>query len=445
MVELLHGDCRDVMAGLPAGSVHCVVTSPPYWALRAYKDGDDPIPDGVWGGDPDCEHQWGDAPMPPKVSNRLGLSGGLDGKGRRSNDPDICKPSLVCRLCGAWRGQLGQEPTVEMFIAHLMEVLDAIWRVLRHDGSAWINLGDSYAGGGRGGETPDCKQRTNKGSLIEPFHPQGIPAKNLCLVPQRFAIACQQRGWIVRSEIIWAKNNPMPESVRDRPTKSHEVVWMLTKKPRYFWDAEAVRERGTIPAGTLAAKGSAERQAVDGVNARPPEYKCYSGTRNLRDVWTIPTQSYKEAHFATFPEKLVRPMILAATSAKGCCPACGAPWARVVEMTPEYRALLDSGRAWTDDSGKPQADTNRHPKNHPASVPQKSTTTGWTPTCSCDAGEPVPCTVLDPFIGSGTTAAVAVEMGRKAIGIDASKSYLAIARKRVKKAAAQPALFSEGM
>ena len=248
----------------------------------------------------------------------------------------------------------------------------------------------------------------------------------------------------------------MPESVTDRPTKSHEYVFLLTKSPRYFFDAEAVREKYQEPERMAArrevsgpgtyvytdgdrvagpARGPDGRRVTkvagaDGSIQHRDGERWPNAGRNVRTVWDIATQPYPEAHFATYPEELVRRCVLAGSSERGCCPVCGKPWEREVEMTAEYRALLDSGKAWRTDEGKPDSFTNRQPKDHPANVPPKFETLGWRPACE-HADEPIPCTVLDPFLGSGTTAYVARKHGRRSIGIELNKSYADLAARRM--------------
>ena len=270
ITSLYHGDARDVLAQIPAESVHCIVTSPPYWGLRDY---------------------------------------GID-------------------------GQLGLEPSPEEYCANMVKVFREVWRVLKPTGTVWLNLGDSYSGGG-GAHKPE---HANPG-LSKSAERNGVPTserdvisglkpKDLVGIPWRVAFALQADGWYLRSDIIWSKPNPMPESVTDRPTKAHEYVFLLTKSPRYYYDADAIRE---------------------------PIYSEQG--RNKRSVWEIATQPYPEAHFATFPEKLVEPCILAG------CPQDGV--------------------------------------------------------------------VLDPFVGSGTTLAVAQRLGRRSIGTDLSLAYLDLAVSRL--------------
>ena len=252
--RILVGDVRTRLAEIPDGSVRTCITSPPYFGLRDY---------------------------------------GHD-------------------------GQIGLEQTPDDYVNELVEVFREVRRVLSDDGTLWLNLGDSYAGSGVGGggnrKGNENGQHDALKALGRPPVPTGLKPKDLIGIPWRVAFALQQDGWYLRSDIIWHKPNPMPESVTDRPTKSHEYLFLLTKSPRYYYDHEAIKEDGVIPAGTKVAKGSAERQGLKGVNARPPEYKVYDGKRNKRDVWTINTKPFKGAHFAVMPEALAEPCILAGSA-----------------------------------------------------------------------------------------------------------------------------------
>ena len=431
----------------------------------------------------------------------------------------------ICQLCAAWRGAFGLEPTIEMYVEHSIEVLREIRRVLRPDGVCFWNIGDGYSGNPNSGG----KNENNGG---QPYRISGIRAKtgaslkpkDLCLIPARVALAAQADGWWVRSDIIWAKPNPMPESVSGwrweqhrikiksiskddpryrhgmaergaaqscttatatewadcpgcerceanrglvlrqgswRPTDAYEHILMLTKSENYFCDAEAVREN--LAESTLADKRNATGRHTQGsetYGVDPTSPDCPSwyrsktfvnpeSGRNLRNVWTFATQPYKGAHFATFPEELVRRCIAAGTSERGCCPECGAPWVRVVERTHEGKTIktpkLDAAGVGP---GLPRLGP---------SIKDESKTLGWRPTCHCighyarDSGwcaqprtaaswmaladsiapefKPVPCVVLDPFAGSGTVGEVAYKMGRSAILIDLA--YQDLQRERI--------------
>lgn len=355
--SILHGDALSVLKTLPSDSVHCVVTSPPYFGLRDYSvcecsmrssssassnllnPGKSVNPNGsgtvqykepdpncgrchgtghdesmnlVWDDPGGCEHEWQAMTTVRKGSTNARFGSTIQGQGVKTlatgafNDVGETKQyrsdaSSFCGKCGAWKGQLGLEPNPDMYVKHLTDIFREVRRVLRPDGTFWLNIGDCYAGGGGGnygnGLSVSSHHSHPTGGKDKPGVPEGLNAKDLVGIPWRVAFSLQ-KDWYIRSDIIWDKPNPMPESVRDRPTSSHEYVFLLTKEPRYFYDADAVREKGVIPAGTLGAKGSEERRSVPGVNARPPEYKEYDGFRNKRSVWNIKTESFEGSHFA---------------------------------------------------------------------------------------------------------------------------------------------------
>jgi len=255
--------------------------------------------------------------------------------------------------------------------------------------------------------------------------PIGLKPKDLVGIPWRVAFALQADGWYLRSDIIWAKPNPMPESVTDRPTKSHEYLFLLTKSPRYYFDADAVQEPVSQTPGAQAwrrifdptkqGKEAALKEAgTKGGNdgRRDPD----AAGRNIRSVWTIATQPYPGAHFATFPRALVEPCIKAGTSERGVCPECRAPWERTVEVEP--MVFRHSAR-----------EVRKHEAGlvtalHGTLVkPAERTTTGWRPSCA-HAADPIAATVLDPFAGSGTTGMVAQSLSRRAVLIDLNGEYL---------------------
>ncbi len=389
------GDALTVLTTLRTESVHCCVTSPPYWGLRDY---------------------------------------GVD-------------------------SQLGLESTPELYIANMVEVFREVKRVLRKDGTLWLNMGDSYAAGGQnsGSDPEDLteKQRSNAGCRYERrIAPIGLKPKDLVGIPWMLAFALRTDGWYLRSDIIWSKPNPMPESVTDRPTKSHEYLFLLSKSEKYFYDSFGIKEpcvssksdikKMTEGKQRIGGKALTSKDKLHAANAasnlgNKRAVGSPSG-RNRRTVWTIATQPYKEAHFATFPESLVRPCIQAGTSEAGCCANCGAPFARKVKSgsglgesyTPEER-----GRpAGSPNAGQPKGG-QRDWDNHVAAQSR-----GFTPTCNCfhaiDNIES--CVVLDPFAGAGTALLVALKMGRRAIGIELNPSYVDMIRKRLGGLALQEAL-----
>jgi DNA modification methylase len=199
----------------------------------------------------------------------------------------------------------------------MVEVFRCVWDVLEDDGTLWLNIGDSYAGNNSQASNNGRAGFGNPREKVVNRTGEGLKTKDLIGIPWMLAFALRADGWYLRQDIIWHKPNPMPESVTDRCTKSHEYIFLLSKSNKYHFDYEAIREEGVIPAGTLAAKGSAERQNQKGVNARPPEYKEYDGQRNKRSVWTVNTKPYSGAHFAVFPEELIEPCILAGAPVGG--------------------------------------------------------------------------------------------------------------------------------
>lgn len=306
LLTIITGDWIENLKRLPGQSVHCCVTSPPYWGLRDYG-----VP-----------------------------------------------------------GQLGLEKTAAEYVAKIVEGFREVWRVLRSDGTLWLNLGDSYASFRDGKATPDTARGDDLGTAVpkgyaknrmaSAFDGTNIKHKDLVGIPWRVAFALQGDGWYLRSDIIWSKPNPMPESVKDRPTKAHEYIFLMAKSERYYFDAEAIKEPLAVEPHTPGNKMHPDK--ISGPNDRNGHSQWEtsmdkvwgaSGTRNKRTVWTVPSQPYPESHFATFPEDLIKPCILA-----GC---------------------------------------------------------------------PVGGIVLDPFAGSGTTGQVALELGRKAILIELNPEYIKLA------------------
>jgi DNA modification methylase len=517
LIKIIIGDCRDVLRTLPDESVHCVVSSPPYWGLRDY---------GV----------------------------------------------VV---------QIGLEPNFRDYVATLVDVFREVRRVLRKDGTLWLNLGDSYAAGGRGGGANGSKQQTNVGSLLGlKSAPDGLKPKDLCGIPWRVAFALQQpfyagkiknemdrvwmaamldaegcitaseydfngrkktniyimltnssvpiiekcerlfpqegkhvyekggvinrlvfrwdvermekkslflrevypylvakrkqailgytfvemqqslyskkrgylseqqekRSWLVRAlsrlnqgqdvdlpdwaieppslfepgfylrqDLIWAKPNPMPESVTDRCTKAHEYLFLLSKSARYYYDADAIAEVSIRAGDPFHGRQNLDRAAI----------KAVAETRNKRSVWEIATAPFSETHFATFPPALIEPCILAGCP-KECCAKCGAPIVRQIR-----KSGGTTGKGWTDHSADATAGMSQAIDVRAHSTGYKVEMLGWSPSCFCNAGV-VAGTVLDPFGGAGTTGLVADRLGRNAILIELNPEYAAMAEHRIK-------------
>ena len=454
---MLHGDVRAMLATLEPNSMQTCVTSPPYWGLRSY--GTEPQ---VWGGDAEHAHEWGGERV---VGGKLGHVSYGESRVRWQNPIRDGEATMAANAavsqgaycpCGAWLGELGNEPTPDLFVAHMVEVFRAVWRVLRPDGTLWLNLGFSYAGSGKGwggGSISEQGAHAEKmggsngtvkaGGINSGLVPTGYKPKDLIPIPFLVAMALQQDGWYWRSIIAWAKKAPMPESVTDRPTSAWEPVLLMSKSRTYYYDADAVREESD-PERTHWAPGKKFLEVNDltGRTVRNDGLhglaeRMNAGTtsgRNMRNVWLLGPEPFPNAHFATFVTEIPRRCILAGTSEKGQCPQCGAPWERVRTPTPEYAEVLatanDHGDWYprnTTQTG--HADGLKHGNRN--SVTAAYITTGWRPTCGHADLEPVPQTVLDPFAGAGTTLLVADRLNRHGIGIELKADYAEMARERI--------------
>jgi len=373
---IVQGHTLDILRRLPSESVQCCITSPPYYGLRNYGT----TPQTFSGTTPcedDCD--WQDAAPRRKRSPEDVIAGTKQdtNTGTKHQLPH----TLTCAVCGAWQGELGLEPTPELYITHLVEIFREVRRVLKPSGTLWLNIGDSYTSGksrystkeqtvAGGGERSEKYGIMHNGGKPDMYYHPTLKDKDLMLIPARLAIALQEDGWYVRADIIWEKPNCMPESVRDRPTKSHEYIFLLTKSASYFYDAEAMREplaQSTLNdkrngSGRHTHQNSKYHQAVSMKSSQPSWYMAKTfvnpaNGRNCRTVWKVNTRNYKGAHFATFPPELIRRPILAGTA---------------------------------------EGDT-----------------------------------VLDPFMGAGTTAVVARQHGRKYIGIELNPEYIKLAEERL--------------
>lgn len=425
-IQLYHGDCLDVLRNLPEQSVHTVVTSPPYFALRSYLPKDHPDKDK----------------------------------------------------------EIGSEPTPDAFIQTMVDVFREVRRVLRDDGVCWVNLGDSYnqynAGqtampGTPSGNTQHARQKRPKGLAAT------MPAGNLLNIPHRVAEALRQDGWIWRQTIVWAKRSPLPESVggwkwvrcrvkvashkqksrqanalnhperqneafppskqaqwadcpgchkcapnngyvlrrgSGRCTTAHEYLFLLTKSNRYFWDGEASKEKAV---GRTPGKNHAGYEAgvIDNRYCRLWRINAVS-FRNPRSVWTLSTEPTKVLHFATFPSELVRRCLASAPTK--VCTTCGAPWAPVVESQ-RVPTRPGTNHKAHDATGMENLDPLRH-----VAVSQCN---GYRQTCNCPPHQPTGGTVLDPFAGIGTTGQTARQLGMDFVGIDLNAEYLEHAKVRI--------------
>ena len=309
MIDIHIGDCRDVLKNLSDKSVNCCVTSPPYWGLRDYQT-------GTWeGGDPNCPHM-----RTTKISKDT-----VTGHKAMHEQGNVVGDAIYrskCPKCGAVRkdSQLGLEETPSQFVNNLVQVFREVRRVLRDDGTLWLNLGDSYynyrADGKQVKQTvANTRQDFPESSPHRANRIEGLKQKDLIGIPWRVAFALQSDGWYLRQDIIWHKPNPMPESVRDRCTKSHEYIFLFSKNKNYYYDNEAIKEKATDWGTRDRVNGKYHNEGT-GLQPHSGLEKSYE-TKNKRSVWTVTTKPYREAHFAVFPTELIEPCV------KAGCPEDG--------------------------------------------------------------------------------------------------------------------------
>lgn len=429
--EILIGDVRETLLAVPDECVHCVVTSPPYWALRDY------------------EHA----------------------------------------------AQLGSEDSPTEFIAAQIAIFDQVRRVLRKDGVLWVNIGDTYSQKGKHGGKSGCKNEYTNTPRATKARGDDVPSGCRHMIPERFAIAMIDAGWLLRQVVIWHKPAPMPESLSGwkwvrcrvkvksrwdesnphpsktaagvaynrraynatwkpcegckkcdkhngyvlrrgtwRPTTSHEVIYQFTKSKKYFGDEMAAAEptsgtthnRGRGTHAKAKAKSETKSRMNDSFSG---SVSALVATRNPRSVWTMSAEPYRGEHFAAFPTELPRRCITASTSARGCCPNCGSQWAPIVESTRFSTRPGTDSKVVSGDGTHRSEDVigNRDPLRHETS----KRVLGYRATCRCPAHEPVPCVVFDPYAGSGTTLQVANQLGRDWIGCELNPKYVKLIRERI--------------
>jgi len=440
MIKIIQGNCIDKLKELDDESVQCVVTSPPYWGLRDYGT-------ATWeGGDENCEH------LADRSKYEKNFNDSLQSTNTGTYARDIIG-KWECPKCKAIRidDQLGLESTPQEYVQSLVNVFREVKRVLKDDGTVWLNLGDSYVGTGHKGDSKDPKhpEGRNAQKVALNHKVKGLKPKDLVGIPWRVAFALQDDGWYLRQDIIWAKPNPMPESVKDRCTKSHEYIFLLTKNPKYYYDTEAIKEESTWvesrPSG-MVRNGKQYRDKVKGKYSDKNDYGgggssflghsglykangeliSPSGTRNKRDVWTITTKPYSEAHFATFPTEIPELCIKAGTSEYGQCSNCQKPYIREIEREKNPDRDMESQRKYyAERTGR----TDGHISG-PSGLVDSVKFIGWIPDCDCKA-EVQPQVVLDMFAGAGTTGLVSDRLGRDSILIELNKDYTDLLEKRI--------------
>jgi DNA modification methylase len=367
-VNQIHcGDAVDQLTQLPESSVHMCMTSPPYFGLRDYGEDE----------------------------------------------------------------QIGLEDSLDAYIQELVDVGDALNRVLRPDGSWWLNLGDSYAGSGRGAwdkhDEKDKKESWTFDGGEAPERNSGLRRKNKMLIPHRVAIALQQNGWIVRNDVTWLKSNPMPQSMKDRLNTTTEQIFHLVPERDYWYDLDAIRaphKQQTRERRHRAETDRSEYNKYKGgesfANHSLDDAPLHPSGKNPGDVFEITTKPYPDAHFAVYPPELCQKPIKATCPPK-VCPECGTPYEREVDReagTYEYSERGESVK------GRTQASGTMH------ELPS-ATHEGWRQACNCETSATEPGIVLDPFAGAGTTCMVAKNLQRRFIGIDLNDEYVAMAQDRV--------------
>jgi len=471
MIKIYQMDVMEALKQMPDESVDMQITSPPYWGLRDYGEGTE----SIWDGKKRCEHEF-------DVKKRKLHSGttkeewvGDMSRGIRDTAGEWETKDGFCSKCGAWKGQLGLEPDFNLYIKHLCDIFDEVKRILKKDGTCWVNLGDTYHGGNLGvGQPEDWKSilTDNKGAgfdkeIMKDFVKQRkqmkYTAKCLCAIPERFMIEMINRGWILRNKIIWHKPNHMPTSVKDRFANSWEYLFMFSKNKKYYFDLDAVRESHKHGVGAKflrvrdVKRGYAEKSGQ--YKASDKEVEQYHGQsvinnpkgknpddileipyhpkgdenkgmrlppqanqpnafhklgKNPSDFWDITTKGYKEAHFAVFPEKLVERPIK--TTPIWICKKCGKARERITKSETERITAIDGLGSGQQSKSK----TFGYSKHFDI---------GWTD-CGCNAGWK-PAVIMDIFAGSGTTLKVARELYRDSIGIEIKPEYVELIKKRL--------------
>jgi site-specific DNA-methyltransferase (adenine-specific) len=443
--KIIQGNTLDVLRTMPAKSVNCIITSPPYWSLRSYKT------EGViWDGDPNCQHDF--------EIHTIKHSGGKKGK-IPDNPAHFESQSQFCSLCGAWKGELGSEPTFSLYIVHLVSIFEEAKRVLRDDGCLFVNLGDTYASSGslesrfyHGKNQGKHQLGDGDGLLSKEYSGRGrtdeVKAKSLCLIPERFAIAMVDAGFILRNVLIWHKINAMPSSAKDRFSPDFEFIYFFTKSKKYYFEQifEPIKMDSVMRNRRGQNKGKwHDKDAPKGFYQtlhKERDFTGYEGIeeelensqgRNKRCVWSIPTKSLRLKHYAAFPETLVEPMILAGTPGF-VCSKCGKPRRKIYE----YPGGV-TGKGFTDHENDDEMGLHRvrHPKKDDEPYMRKET--GYTD-CGCNAPFDSGI-VLDIFMGAGTTAVVAKKLNRHWLGIELNPEYIKMAEKRIKHTHVQQTLF----
>jgi len=416
---VLVGDAKKVLERLPENSVDMSITSPPYWGLRDY--GEESVT--VWGGDPNCEHKWGDFDTyhdnlrfrDPNENAEVGNNANPE----LYSDPE--RDQGICVKCGAWKGQLGLEPTPDLFVKHLVTIFEKLKKPLKPWGTLYVVIADTYGGGSGHNVKGTTEEKINKptdGKRLQ----RNVKAKCLLMIPERFAMAMINNGWVLRNKTIWHKPNAMPSSVKDRLNTTWEYVYMFAQRQKYWWNLDAIREphkwvdkngerigskkfgkgkykhesnplhqKGKNPGDVFRDKTSDESYKGEYAMRNAPEpgqeHAFHKKGKNPGDYWNITTKPFPKAHFAVYPPSLCEKPIKAGCPRK-VCQKCGKPKVK----KPDFKNI---------------------------------------PVCRCDEPEWKNGVVLDPFAGAGSTWVMARKLGRDFLGIEIVEEYAEMARERI--------------
>lgn len=423
IINKIHqGHALTVLKTFPDEFIDCVVTSPPYWNLRDYGNQNEMI----WDSKDGCDHQWGEDIITLQASSP---------KDYEEAKFDNVK-SNFCKVCGAWKGQLGLEPSFNLYVKHLCDIFDEIKRTLKPTGTCWVNLGDTY---GMSSSNLRARLQEEKGVDGKSRHrgdvsvDTGLPDKCLTMVPSRFAIEMVNRGWTLRNELIWEKPNCMPSSVTDRFTINFEKIFFFVKNKRYWFETqyEPHTRDWSNCGGNICGKGVHKISGqIKDIGDRSKEVMPNPEGRIKRCVWSISTQPFPEAHFAVYPSELIEVPIKA-----GCpefiCKKCGKSKEKIYEKPkmPEWEKTHKNNQIYT--LGKTSALEIGGEKYNKWKEENPDVFIGYSD-CGCNAGWKNGI-VLDPFMGSGTTGIVAKQLGRNFIGIELNPDYIEMANNRIKK------------
>jgi site-specific DNA-methyltransferase (adenine-specific) len=449
--KIFEGNALDVLRTFPEKSVSMAITSPPYWGLRDYQS-----KDTIWDSDACDEHDFSVVASPRRNRNVEDVKDQTTIQAGNVGSQHDLPETTFCSACSAWKGSLGLEPSFDLYIKHLCDIFEETKRVLKDTGTLWVNLGDTYGGTGAGhSKSPQGKNKQTDGQYLDQDKAYTLKhnatrglSKSLVGIPFRFAIEMLERGWILRNTIVWHKRNCMPSSIRDRFTVDFEYVFFFSKNKKYFFNQQfephtSGDENSTriFRPGTKSHSQLINKEISHGKRSEKENeniiMKYGEQGRNKRTVWTINTKPFPEAHFATFPEELIKTPILA-----GCpefiCKKCNVPKEKkykVIGKSMEW--IKDSvGDTTADYKGTETKDYKSALANEPSKA-KKSILESMSEIkepyytdCGCNAGFDSGI-VLDMFMGSGTTAVVALKNNRSYVGIEMSNEYMEIANKRI--------------